>query len=144
MSAGGLVVDPTGPVPRVALISHRDRRGRVVWSLPKGHVEEGETISEAAVREVFEETGVSAEIVAELGTVSFWFTADDRRVHKTVHHFIMQAVGGEISGESSEVLTAEWVALDQAASRLAYADERRLLTKARQMLMGDDHDKGSA
>lgn len=122
---------------RVALISHRDRRGRVVWSLPKGHVEEGETAPQAAVREVQEETGIVAEVVAELGTVDFWFTADDRRVHKTVHHFIMQAVGGEISGDNPEVLTAEWVELDRAAARLAYSDERKLLHKARALLIGD-------
>lgn len=130
-------MDPSGPVPQVALISHRDRRGRVVWSLPKGHVEEGETAAEAAVREVWEETGIRAEIVAVLGTVDFWFTADDKRVHKTVHHFIMQAVGGEISGDNNEVLSAEWVELDRAPARLAYADERRLLHKARNMLIGD-------
>ncbi len=53
----------------VALISHKDRRGRVVWSLPKGHVEEGETYEQAAVREVFEETGIEAEMVAPLGSV---------------------------------------------------------------------------
>ncbi len=131
-------MDPSGPVARVALISHKDRRGRVVWSLPKGHVEEGETTAEAAVREVEEETGVKAEVVAELGVVDFWFTADDKRVHKTVHHFIMQAIGGEISGDNPEVLTAEWVELDRAAARLAYSDERKLLHKARAMLIGDD------
>ncbi len=109
----------------------------MVWSLPKGHVEEGETAPEAAVREVLEETGIRAEIVAELGTVDFWFTADDKRVHKTVHHFIMQAIGGEISGDNPEVLTAEWVEMERAAARLAYADERRLLYKARQMLTGE-------
>ena len=135
------MVDPEGPVARVALISHRDRRGRVVWSMPKGHVEEGETAAQAAVREVWEETGIKAEIVAELGTVDFWFTADDKRVHKTVHHFIMQAVGGEISGDNAEVLSAEWVELDRAPARLAYADERRLLHKARQMLIGDGPEK---
>ena len=121
----------------VALISHKDRRGRVVWSLPKGHVVEGETHEQAAVREVFEETGIEAEVVAPLGSVSFWFTADDRRVHKTVHHFILQAVGGEISGDNAEVLTAEWVEMERALTRLAYADERRLLHEARRMLIGD-------
>lgn len=89
------------------------------------------------MREVLEETGVQAEVVAELGTVDFWFTADDKRVHKTVHHFILQAVGGEISGDNPEVLTAEWVEMDRAAARLAYADERKLLHKARRMLIGD-------
>jgi 8-oxo-dGTP pyrophosphatase MutT (NUDIX family) len=109
-----------------------------VWSLPKGHVEDGETVEEAAVREVWEETGIRAQIVAVLGTVDFWFTADEKRVHKTVHHFIMQAVGGEISGDNPEVLTAEWVEMERAAARLAYADERKLLHKARRMLIGDD------
>lgn len=131
------MIDPAPKRPRVALISHRDRRGRVVWSLPKGHVEEGETFAEAAIREVFEETGIKAEIVAELGTVAFWFTAEDRRVHKTVHHFILQAVGGEISGDNPEVLTAEWVDIDRAVARLAYLDERRLVSRALALLIGE-------
>jgi 8-oxo-dGTP pyrophosphatase MutT (NUDIX family) len=142
VSAGGIVIDPDGPVPRVALISHRDRRGRVVWSLPKGHLEEGESAAQAAIREVREETGIVAEIVAELDSVDFWFTAEDKRVHKTVHHFIMQAVGGRISGDNNEVLTAEWVELDRAAARLAYADERKLLHKARRLLLGKPAEAG--
>ena len=131
------MIDPAPNRPRVALISHRDRRGRVVWSLPKGHVEEGETFAQAAIREVSEETGIVAEVVAELGTVSFWFTAEDRRVHKTVHHFILQAVGGEISGDNPEVLTAEWVDIDRAVGRLAYLDERRLVSEAIRLLIGE-------
>lgn len=127
---------------KVALISHRDRRGRVVWSLPKGHLEEGETAAQAAVREVQEETGIIAVIVAELDSVDFWFTAEDKRVHKTVHHFIMQAVGGQICGDSREVLSAEWVELDRAAARLAYADERKLLNKARHLLLGSPAEAG--
>lgn len=88
----------------------------------------------AAVREVREETGIEAEIVAELGSVEFWFNAEDRRVHKTVHHYLMRAVGGILKGDEVEVLSAEWVGLDRAAARLAYSDERRLLHKARRML----------
>ena len=136
VSAGGVVVNAEGPVARIALISHRDRRGRVVWSLPKGHVEAGETFEEAAVREVFEETGVRAEVVASLRPVEFNFLAEDRVVHKTVHHFILQAVGGEISSDSPEVLTAEWVEWDRAVVRLAYRDERRLLRQAHETLFG--------
>src|SRR6266581_8238617 len=65
-SAGGLVVDLAGDVPRGALIGRTDRLGRLLWSLPKGHIEAGETAEQAAVREVEEETGISGEIVAEL------------------------------------------------------------------------------
>ena len=134
VSAGGLVLDPKSAEPRAVLISHHDRRGRVIWSLPKGHIEEGETPEIAAIREVQEETGIEAEIVTELGSVDFWFNADDRRVHKTVHHYLMRATGGVLQGDQVEVLSAEWVELDRAAARLAYSDERRLLHKARKML----------
>ena len=48
------MVDRTGDVPRAALIARHDKRGRLVWSLPKGHVEAGETPADAAVREVEE------------------------------------------------------------------------------------------
>ncbi len=66
-SAGGLVVDRSGPVARAALIARHDRRGRLVWSLPKGHVEDGETPEDAAVREVEEETGILGRVVAPSG-----------------------------------------------------------------------------
>lgn len=113
----------------------------MVWSLPKGHVEEGETHEQAAEREVFEETGVRAEVVAALRPVEFQFVADDKLVHKTVHHFIMQAVGGEISNDSPEVLTAEWVEWDRALLRLAYRDERKLLRAARDALFGEQPER---
>ena len=130
------MLDTTADPLRAVLISRHDRRGRVIWSFPKGHLEEGETAEMAAIREVEEETGIKAVVVEPLGTVDFWFTAEDRRIHKTVHHFLMHAVGGEARGDDREVLSAEWVELDRAAARLAYADERRLLHKARRALAG--------
>src|SRR5947208_3032351 len=126
-SAGGLVVDGVGPTPRAALIGRLDRRGRLRWSLPKGHVEAGESVEDAAIREVEEETGITGRVVAPLGTIDFWFVADGRRIHKTVHHFLMLASGGELSDDDIEVEQVEWVPLDQLSERLAYADERRLV-----------------
>ena len=134
VSAGGLVVDMSDSSPRAALIGRLDRRGRLLWSLPKGHIEQGESSEDAAVREVAEETGINAMVVATLGSIDYWFVAEDRRVHKTVHHFLLEAVGGELSDLDVEVTEVAWVPLGELADRLAYADERRLVHKATELL----------
>lgn len=133
-SAGGLIVDLAGSVPRGALIGRTDRQGRLLWSLPKGHIEDGETAEQAAVREVAEETGISGVILAQLGTIDFWFVADGRRVHKTVQHYLLRAVGGELSDADIEVTAVAWVPLPEIGSRLAYPDERGLVDAAGRLL----------
>lgn len=136
-SAGGLVVDAATPGKhghRAALIARHDRRGRLVWSLPKGHVEKGETPEIAAVREIAEETGIAGRVVAPLGTIDFWFVAEGRRIHKTVHHYLLLAEGGELSDEDVEVVEVAWVPLDELPQRLAYDDERRLVDQVPRLL----------
>lgn len=136
-SAGGLVVDGlNGPSAqrRAALIGRTDRRGRLLWSLPKGHIEEGETCQQTAIREVAEETGIQGEVVAELGSIDYWFVTDGRRVHKTVHHYLLRSVGGELSDADIEVTQVAWVPLSELNSRLAYADERRLAEVANRLI----------
>jgi 8-oxo-dGTP pyrophosphatase MutT (NUDIX family) len=135
-SAGGLVLDRRGPGARGALIGRLDRRGRLLWSLPKGHVESGETEPEAAVREVREETGISGDVLGKLGTIDFWFVADGRRVHKTVHHYLLLAddPAQELSDADAEVSEVAWVPLEEIGARLAYADERRLVEKVTDLL----------
>ena len=133
-SAGGLVVDGRGPDARGALIGRVDRRGRLLWSLPKGHVEPGERVEETAVREVSEETGIRGEVLAPLGVIDFWFVADGRRVHKTVHHFLLMAQGGELSDADVEVAEVAWVPLPEMADRLAYASERGLIERVPRLL----------
>ncbi|MCW2497202.1 NUDIX hydrolase [Jatrophihabitans sp.] len=133
-SAGGLVVDLAGDVPLGALIARTDRHGRLLWSLPKGHIEAGETPEQAAVREVAEETGISGVILAELGTIDFWFVADGRRIHKTVQHFLLRATGGELSDADIEVTEVAWVPLPDISAQLAYPDERGLVDTAGRLL----------
>ncbi len=104
-----------------------------MWSLPKGHLEEGETAEQAALREVEEETGIQGHILAPLGVIDFWFIAQQRRIHKTVHHFLMEARGGELSDADPEVIDVAWVPLTSLSEQLAYADERRLLDRLPQL-----------
>jgi ADP-ribose pyrophosphatase YjhB (NUDIX family) len=124
-SAGGLVVDLAGDEPRGALIGRTDRQGRLLWSLPKGHIEVGE---------IEEETGIAGEILAELGTIDFWFVADGRRIHKTVRHYLLRRVGGELSDADIEVDEVAWVPLTEIRSQLAYPDERGLVDAAGRLL----------
>ena len=63
VSAGGVVVDVDGGTARIAIIARRNRAGRVEWCLPKGHMEGDETLEEAAVREVAEETGITGRVL---------------------------------------------------------------------------------
>ena len=111
---------------RAALIGRIDRRGRLLWSLPKGHIESGETAEQTAMREVAEETGIQGRVLAALGSIDYWFVTEGRRVHKTVHHYLMRSIGGELSDADVEVTEVAWVPLHELQSRLAYADERRL------------------
>lgn len=117
-----------------ALIGRTDRRGRLLWSLPKGHIEQGETPEQTAMREVAEETGIRGTVLAALGSIDYWFVTEGRRVHKTVHHYLLRSLGGELSDEDVEVTEVAWVPLSELESRLAYADERRLAEVAGKLI----------
>ena len=132
VSAGGLVVDKTGT--KGLLIGRLDPKDasheRLLWSLPKGHIEDGESPEQAAIREVAEETGIKSEITRSLGVIDFWFMASGKRIHKTVHHFLFMEIGGKLAPQVTEVDDVAWFPIDEIVSKLAYPDERKLITKS--------------
>ena len=131
VSAGGLVVDSTGKLG--LLIGRRDQKDasgkKILWSLPKGHIEEGETPEQAALREVAEETGIQSEIEKSLGVIDFWFMAGGKRIHKTVHHYLFRESGGLLAAQESEVDEVAWFPLNEIIDRLAYPDEKKLIAR---------------
>jgi ADP-ribose pyrophosphatase YjhB (NUDIX family) len=131
VSAGGLVVDTTGKLG--LLIGRRDLKDasgkRILWSLPKGHIEEGETPEQAALREVQEETGIESIIEKSLGVIDFWFMAGGKRIHKTVHHYLFRENGGLLAPQESEVDEVAWFPLAEIVERLAYPDEKKLIAR---------------
>ncbi len=136
-SAGGIAVRVEEGIAYAACIGRRNRAGRLEWCLPKGHIEEGETPEIAAVREVAEETGIDAEIIQPLGIIDYWFTGDDRRVHKVVHHYLLEAKGGIITTENDpdhEAEVARWIPVATLAQELAYPNERKMATAAARLL----------
>lgn len=131
VSAGGLVIDSSGKNGLlIGRIDHKDQSGkRILWSLPKGHIETGETPEEAAIREVAEETGINSTIEKSLGVIDFWFMAGGKRIHKTVHHFLFREAGGILAPQESEVDEVAWFPLHEIIERLAYPDEKKLISR---------------
>ena len=127
-SAGGFVLASDGS-NRVALIGRQSRSGRIDWCVPKGHLEGEETIEQAAVREVFEETGLVVEVLDLLGAINYEFSAGPKIIAKTVHHFLFRQTGGFLTVEGDpdqEAIEARWFELEHLVSTLAHENERRM------------------
>jgi 8-oxo-dGTP pyrophosphatase MutT (NUDIX family) len=163
ISSGGVVLRQISGVWHVALIEPRKdeppkdeshvespelapqkaprKRSRAILTLPKGLVDVGEQPQAAAVREVLEETGVVAEPVTKLSDNKYVYVrtwGDGKRVFKIVSFYLMRYLSGEIDNLASEmrieVKRALWVPLADAASQLAYSNERKVLRQAEDYL----------
>jgi 8-oxo-dGTP pyrophosphatase MutT (NUDIX family) len=128
VSAGGVVVHD-GQV-LVIVPTRRAADGSQVLALPKGHLDGGETVVQAATREVREETGMVVEPVQELGEVRYWYVRDRHKVAKSVHFFLFRLLGGDLADHDDEVLEARWMGLSEAQKALSYAGEREMVARA--------------
>lgn len=118
----------------VVLASRRTRRGDLAWGLAKGGIESGESHEDAAVREVLEETGYTAEIEASLGDTRYFYVWGGTRIRKTVHFFLMRCTGGDPDDRDDEMEEVRWFPLDRALKRAAYRGEREVLGRAADLL----------
>jgi 8-oxo-dGTP pyrophosphatase MutT (NUDIX family) len=133
-SAGGLVIRRFHGRPFVAVV--RVKSGEVV-ALPKGHPDGGESMAQAALREVREETGLRADVVEKLGDVRYWYSLRGERVLKVVSFFLCRYLSGTVRDHDREVDSAEWIPLDEAPSILAYRGERDMAAAALSRLSDD-------
>jgi 8-oxo-dGTP pyrophosphatase MutT (NUDIX family) len=106
-------------------------------ALPKGLVDPGEKASETALREVYEETGVLADLITKLGDSKYVYTrawGDGARVFKIVSFYLMRYRSGRINDITPamriEVARARWVRLEDAAKQLAYGGEKQMARQA--------------
>jgi 8-oxo-dGTP pyrophosphatase MutT (NUDIX family) len=129
-SAGGVVVRQMNGEPHVAVVRVRDE----ILALPKGHPDGDESPTEAARREVREETGLVAEPVEHLGDVRYWYVRGGERVAKIVAFFLFRYSSGNVADHDHEVEEALWIPLDEAPERLAYKGEREMAEAARSRL----------
>jgi len=110
-AAGGLVVRVTSRGREVLLID--DAFGKI--AVPKGHLEHGESWEEAAIREVFEETGIHARILGPLGRVEYPISRNGASVRKQVRLFLMEALDESDLPvhQAEEVYSAYYVPWDE-------------------------------
>lgn len=117
LAAGGLV---TRDDARIAVV-HRPRYDD--WSLPKGKLDEGESLEEAALREVWEETGLKCSITGTLGDTNY---RDRKDRKKLVRYYEMRAEEGEFT-PNDEVDELRWLAPADALDLLTYDFDRELV-----------------
>lgn len=124
-----------GPRGMEVVLCGRDRDG--VWGLPKGTPAPGESLEETALREVSEETGLQVRIVGKIGTIQYWFSRNGVRYHKWVHHYLMEATGGDTAAHDAEYDRVEWHPVEVASKILSFKNEARMVEKARAMVQGE-------
>jgi 8-oxo-dGTP pyrophosphatase MutT (NUDIX family) len=135
-SAGGIVVRLEGGRPSLVVGLRRrdgDRHGGT-WTLPKGTPDPGETVEETAIREVEEETGLRVRILAPLPSIQYTFVLAGARIHKTVHYFLMEPVGGDLARHDHEFERVRWIRFEDARSLLTFDTERTLVAGAANVL----------
>lgn len=137
ISSGGVIYRRATDGFEVALT--QTSRGPM-WCLPKGRVEQSETLEEAAVREVREETGLHGQILRVLRPIEYTYQArgengDRTSVAKTVHFFLMEFRTGRTEDHDSEVADVRWFPLEIAGRLLHHAGERDVLALAKKALL---------
>jgi 8-oxo-dGTP pyrophosphatase MutT (NUDIX family) len=151
ISAGGVVLRKQDgvwwmaaielPLASDAISEPSKPAGRSQWKavlcLPKGLIDPGEKVLDAALREVREETGITAVPITKLGDIKYVYVrswGDGERVFKIVSFYLLRYESGEIDNISNEmrieVGRAKWVQLEDAPKLLAYGGEKQMARKA--------------
>jgi 8-oxo-dGTP pyrophosphatase MutT (NUDIX family) len=150
-SAGGVVLRRAPKGWRIAVIepqreawvigSKQRKPQKLLLALPKGLVDPGETPEQTAIREVFEETGLTATPIAKLTDIKYVYVrswGDGEKVFKIVSFYLLKYKSGKIGNISEEmrieVKRAHWISLSEAADQLSYKGEKDVVGRAVQYL----------
>lgn len=135
VSAGGVVFRVAENGIEVAIIGVAVE-GEQRWQLPKGIVGKEEAAEETALREVREETGLTASLIGPLERIEYWYygSGGGIRFHKYVHFYLMRYENGSTADHDHEVTEARWVSLAEAEEMLTFKSERALIPEVREKI----------
>ena len=143
ISSGGVIFKRKDNSFEVALVSKK--KGKI-WCLPKGHIEEGESLKETAIREVKEETGLRGDIVNKVDDIIYWYSNKDKKgelikIFKRVYFFLLKYVEGETKDHDHEVENVQWFDIKKARKILTYKTEQDVMKKAEKILKNLQEEK---
>jgi 8-oxo-dGTP pyrophosphatase MutT (NUDIX family) len=129
-SAGGVLLRESAGGREILLGRRRRERDGATWSLPKGTPDGDETAEQTALREVREETGLEVRILDSVGDIHYRFVRGGRRIEKTVHYFLMEAIGGDLARHDHEFEEVRWFDLAEAEAVMSFATEKDIVARA--------------
>lgn len=123
LAAGGIVVRHGADGNKIAIVQRRRYRGEM--GLPKGKIKEGESIVEAAQREIWEETGCEVKNPKFAGAIHY--LVND--VPKVVFFYVMELVREDPAGpkDTREIKTVKWMSPAEAVKELTHVENRKLI-----------------
>ena len=124
-SCGGIIFYKTRRNTKILLVKNNNGR---YWSFPKGHIEEGETEQETAVREIKEETGLDVTIAGDFREISEYCPFG--KIRKRVVFFLGRAFTDNVKIQEEEIDSYIWVDLQQARKLCSYENDLRIIEKA--------------
>ncbi len=126
-SAGGVVYRTTNGDTDFVLCGLKEP---LLWGLPKGTPDDGETVEETALREVREETGLKVELEDDLGEIEYWFSRPGVRIHKRVQFYLMSAIGGSMEEHDPEFDRVAWFSAEDTLKNMTHLTEAAVVKKA--------------
>lgn len=117
----------------VEIVLLQDLKAR--WSIPKGHVESGETLEQTAIREVGEETGLkSLKILSKLDKIHFFYRMNNKLIFMTNFVYLMEATNAneplELEVDSEGIVDVQWFEAEQAYDIVEYKATKVIIREA--------------